>query len=78
MKEHRSWDQMKRDNTGAAWIVNGEFCHNYRRTSSSDVNAILEQHRKAGLLEWQMPGFNGCWSCDCWADCQLPKMTADA
>ena len=74
MKEHRNWEQMKRDNEGAAWIVDGEFCRNFIRTSSDEVNAILEQQRKTGLQEWQMPGFNGCWSCDHWHDCRLPKL----
>ena len=78
MREKRSWEQIKEDNTGAAWIVNGEFCLNYKRNSrNGDVNIFLEQDRKAGLLEWQLPGFNGCWSCVRMTDCQLYKATSD-
>ena len=69
---------MKSDNAGAAWIVDGEFCPNYKRTSQSgDVNTLLDQDRKAGVLEWQLPGFNGCWSCDRIMDCQLYQATAN-
>ena len=65
MREHRTWEQMKQDNTGAPWIVDGEFCADFKRTSQSDdVNTLLDLERKEGLLEWQITGFNGCWSCD--------------
>ena len=74
MKELRNWEQMKRDNIGAAWIVNGEFCGNYIRTSQDGrVNEILERYRETGLEEWQLCGFNGCWSCDHWFNCHLPQ-----
>ena len=65
MREHRNWEQMKQDNFDAPWIVNDEFCPDFSRTSqSSDVNVLLDQEREKGLLEWQIIGFNGCWSCD--------------
>ena len=71
MVERRNWEQMKRDNVGAPWIVNGEFCGNYKRTSvNAAVNALHEQDREMGLKEWQMAGFNGCWSCDHNLACQ--------
>jgi len=66
MTERRSWDQMKKDNDGADWIVNGEFCKNYRRAPvNKGADSILQKHRnELGLQEWQLTGFNGCWSCD--------------
>ena len=77
MKEHRSWEELKSDNLGAAWVVNGEFCPDYTRTSDAGVNTILEQHRESGLLEWQISGFNGCWSCDHMQTCRLYLETAN-
>lgn len=76
MKEHRSWEQVKSYNQGADWIVNGEFCKEYERTSTCDaVNEILENYMKSGLEGWQIPGFNGCWSCDHMIDCHMKKTT---
>jgi len=66
MVERRSWEQMKEDNAGADWIVDGKLCKNYvRDCEDENVKKILQQQRKdLGLQEWQLPGFNGCWSCD--------------
>ena len=72
MKEHRSWEQMKSDNDGAAWIIDGEFCPNYKRSlGSKEANDILESERMEGVEEWQLAGFNGCWSCDKILNCQF-------
>lgn len=75
MNEHRTWEQMKRDNNGADWIEpSGGFCERYSRTSSSDeVNTLLHEQRAAGLEEWQLVGFNGCWSCDKSLECHFSK-----
>jgi hypothetical protein len=75
MRETRSWEQMRRDNIGAAWIEpSGKFCTRYSRTSTSgEVNALLDEQRAAGLEEWQLVGFNGCWSCDRCIECHFKK-----
>ena len=71
--EQRTWEQMRRDNDGAAWIEpSGVFCKRYSRTSiSDDVNMLLDEQRAAGLEEWQLSGFNGCWSCDKCNECHF-------
>lgn len=65
---------MKRDNNGADWIKDGEFCSEYVRTSiNGEVNVLLDKQRAAGLEEWQLAGFNGCWSCDQCNECHFKK-----
>jgi len=62
MRETRTWEQMRRDNIGAAWITkDGNFCNEYKRTSTPDV---VEP-------EWKKTGFNGCWSCDRCIECNF-------
>jgi len=75
MNESRTWEQVRSDNDCAAWIEpSGEFCTRYSRTSISDkVNALLDEQRAAGLEEWQLVGFNGCWSCDRCIECHFAK-----
>lgn len=59
--EQRTWEQMKADNDGATWIVDGKFCRDYvRDTSDPDVQNLLD---KENVPEWAKTGFNGCWSC---------------
>jgi hypothetical protein len=75
MNESRTWEQMRSDNDRADWIEpSGEFCNQYSRTSiSGEVNALLDEQRAAGLEEWQIVGFNGCWSCDRCNECHFKK-----
>lgn len=75
MNESRTWEQMRSDNDRADWIEpSGEFCNRYSRTSiSGEVNALLDEQRAAGLEEWQLVGFNGCWSCDRCNECHFKK-----
>jgi hypothetical protein len=62
---------MRRDNIGAAWIEpSGEFCTRYSR---GEGDAFLDEQRAAGLEEWQLVGFNGCWSCDRCIECHFKK-----
>lgn len=70
MEKYRTWEQMRSDNEGATWIVNGEFCERYKRDMMSFIQdgeqsektiAFFEQQQK--LSGWKQIGFNGCWSC---------------
>ena len=71
MRETRSWEQMRRDNIGAAWInKDGNFCEEYKRTSTPEVMEMLSREN---LPEWKKPGFNGCWSCDRCIECHFKK-----
>lgn len=57
--ELRTWEQMKADNDGAIWIIDGEFCRDYvRDTSDPAVQKLL---KKENVPEWAKPGFNGLY-----------------
>ena len=64
MMEGRSWEQFVYDNEGKTFIKNGRLCPDYKRFRTEAELALLEKNGYADLEEWQMPGFNGCWSCD--------------
>lgn len=69
MKETRTWEQMRADNDGAAWIEDdGTFCSQYTRTS--DVEEVRRILAGSACPEWAKPGFNGCWSCDNTLTCE--------
>lgn len=71
MRENRTWQQMRRDNDGAAWIDrSGDFCYEYKRTSTPEVMEILAREN---VPEWKKTGFNGCWSCDNMINCHFCK-----
>ncbi len=65
MTETRTWEQMKRDNDGAVWIMeNGSFCEYYEEDGRKVYGISAEMEAEQRLLEpWQRIGFNGCWSC---------------
>ena len=65
MREFRSWEEMKRDNVGAAWIKNGEFCTDYRRMFTGEKPTRNDNK----LPDWKRAGFNGCWSCNNMLSC---------
>ena len=64
MMESRSWEQFVHDRDGKSFIKNGRLCPNFNRSRTDAELALLEKSESTGLEEWQMPGFNGCWSCD--------------
>ena len=48
MTETRTWEQMKRDNDGAAWIMeNGSFCEYYEEDSRKVYGISARTHSSA-------------------------------
>lgn len=55
--EHKAWEEIRKNNPGAAWIdSHGNFCDGY-------IHASSNTRTNESIPGWQMPGFNGCWSC---------------
>ncbi len=41
MMETRTWNQMKKANEGAAWIVDGKFCNEYENHISGKKDSMV-------------------------------------
>lgn len=67
--ESRTWEQMRADNNGVAWIdENGDFCKKFSRD-----NQYLPPEEKS-LPGWKQTGFNGCWSCVHYLNCIIQRL----